>query len=211
MLGGDTVLVAAPDAAGAGLGPGATYVFQRDVDGAKRWGLVARLAAVAYPPSGTIEVRSPPPPKRKNRAKPVQTAQARPAEPAPTPPSEPEPPAVRQRPVEPEPEPPGEPATQPMPEPVPVEAPPSPVPPPRAAPPQPEAVPALEPTADAPPASEGDRYIVAAHMQERQNAIDLATDLRAKGYPAEVYSSHSGFFIVTIARLPLAEARKKRS
>ncbi len=57
LLGSDTLLVAAPDTAGAGLGPGMAYVFQRNVGGSDRWGLVARLTPAAYPPPGAVEVR----------------------------------------------------------------------------------------------------------------------------------------------------------
>ena len=38
----------------------------------------------------------------------------------------------------------------------------------------------------------------------------IAAALRDRGYPSEVHRNHRGFFVVTLARLPFAEARKKR-
>ncbi len=59
--------------------------------------------------------------------------------------------------------------------------------------------------------SEGElRYIAVANMRERPRALDLASSLRERGYPSEVHRNHRGFFVVTLARLPVAEAREKR-
>ena len=287
LLSPSAVLVAAPDVAGAGLGPGATYVFQRDVGGKDRWGLVAKLALGDYPPPGSItvqqlaepssvitpspttvtpaptaEVASPPP--AAEVAPPSQAAAAPPEVADPPPPNVPEPPspsvAALPEVVDPPPvsipEPPS-PSVATLPEvvdppPVSIPEPPSlldvaavppeaadpppltvPDPPPEVVQPPPAEAAVTAPSSAAPSAAEADppnsaaepplgrddgrpasenalRYIAIANMREKPRALALATHLRDRGYPSEVHRNHRGFFVVTLARLPFAEARKRR-
>ncbi len=74
---------------------------------------------------------------------------------------------------------------------------------------------AAEPPRDPPPAAPaadgGARYfIVVATGDDRQSAESFSSGLRAKGYPSEVYWSESGFFVVTLDRLPVDEARTRK-
>ena len=48
-------------------------------------------------------------------------------------------------------------------------------------------------------------------MSEKPRALRIAATLRAKGYSSEVYRNQRGFFVVTLARLPHAEARRLRN
>ena len=57
----------------------------------------------------------------------------------------------------------------------------------------------------------GHRFIVVGNMREEQRAVLWATDLRRKGYRSEVYLNARGYFVVTLDRLPLEEARSKRT
>lgn len=190
LLGSDTLLVAAPDTAGAGLGPGMAYVFQRHVGGSDHWGLVARLAPAAYPPPGAVEVRQLAP-----------AAEASPEEVADAPP--PEPPTSAE----------AEPATE-APEPTAETSEPA------AGDIEPlveEAVAEASTSAEAPSgepaptAGDDPRFIVVANMREKPRALALASDLRGQGYPSEVHRNDRGFFIVTLARLPRVEARRMRA
>ena len=203
LLGSDTLLVAAPDTAGAGLGPGMAYVFQRHVGGSDHWGLVARLAPAAYPPPGAVEVRQLAPP-----------AEAGPEEVAAAPPPEP-PTAAEAEPATEAPEPTAEtsePAAgdiEPRVEEAAAEAPTSVEPEPTAG-----DVPPVEAAAVATPepaAGNDPRFIVVANMREKPRALALASDLRGRGYPSEVHRNDRDFFIVTLARLPRVEARRMRA
>ncbi len=151
LLSPSAILVASPDTAGAGLGPGATYVFQRNVGGTDRWGLVAKLAPDAYPPTGAITVE----PRSERGAGEALAATVA-------------------------------------------------VPPPVAAAPPAEAAP---PIAAAP---QDLLYIAVANMKERPRALALTASLRVKGYASEAHRNRQGFFVVTLARLPAAEARRQR-
>ncbi len=247
LLTSDTLLVAAPDTAGAGLGPGMAYVFQRHVGGSDHWGLVARLTPAAYPPPGSVEVRQLAPAAEAPTAAEVPAAEvpAAKTEPPPEPTvSEAEPPpeetvveappveeAVAEPPVE-------EAAAEPLIEeavdeaPPPTEAEPDDDQPaveetvaeaptaaeaPAAEAPAAEAPAAEAPAAEAPaaetePADPTDlRYIVIANMREKPRALKLAASLRDQGYASEVHRNGRGFFIVTLARLPRAEARRVRA
>ncbi len=53
-------------------------------------------------------------------------------------------------------------------------------------------------------------FIVAATETEEPLAASFAAGLRAKGYPSEVYWSDSGYFVVTLDRLPVDQARRER-
>ncbi len=53
-------------------------------------------------------------------------------------------------------------------------------------------------------------FIVVATETEEPLAASFASGLRAKGYPSEVYWSDSGYFVVTLDRLPADPARQKR-
>ncbi len=196
LLSPSAILVAAPDTAGAGLGPGSTYVFQRNVGGTDHWGLVAKLAPHDYPPAGAVTVE-----QLSETAAPLPSAAA-PPPPAPAVPEAAPPPAATPPP-----------ATAP---PLPEEAasPPSADTPPTGAENRAsdDPVPAADRSDDAiRPAPAGEmRYIVVANMKERPRALGLAASLRAKGYPSEVHRNYRDFFVVTLARLPVAEARKRR-
>ncbi len=277
LLSPGAVLVAAPDVAGAGLGPGATYVFQRNVGGKNRWGLVARLALHDYPPPGSIKVQqlaesppiagsaAPPPAPPPAMAPPPTAAEEVPPPPiattpppvtAPPPIADPpppmnlpepsaDPPVVADPPPMNVPEPTTDVAETPMTVPDPpadvTEPPPDADPPPMNVPePTEEAVPPSAatampspPTAVPPEIEEADeepdpaaeqaashddrpasggalRYIAIANMREKPRALALAESLRERGYASEVHRNHRDFFVVTLARLPFAEAQRKR-
>ncbi len=70
---------------------------------------------------------------------------------------------------------------------------------------------AKEPGDDHRLASDGGlRYIAVANMREQPRALKLASSLRDQGYASEVHRNYRGFFVVTLARLPLADAKKIR-
>ncbi len=265
LLSPSAILVAAPETAGSGLGPGATYVFQRNVGGKNHWGLVAKLALGDYPPPGTVTVQQlsesrPVAPTTGSGVVPLPpvAAEAPPPATAPEPavvpppavptvtslPVASPPPVVASSPPPVAPPPPAVGASPPppvVPSPRPVEAsPPPPVaPPPPAVPPPPvvvapppaeagdtsvvgeavaesserrESVVVAPTDDDRPPVGDGElRYIAVASMRELPHALAFATTLQECGYPSEVHRNHRGFFVVTLARLPLAEAKRQRA
>ena len=285
LLSPNAILVAAPDVADAGLGPGATYVFQRHVGGPDQWGLVAKLAPGDYPPPGAIRVQplvepaiepapaTPPPAALATPPPPVETTAplATGSAPSPTRVVEPLPPAAMPPPAVVAPSPastpppvaaaeenppvaeidpppaaaeegqatteaavmeakvmeskaPADPvaptateAARPVvPPATPIEAPPT---APSTAAEVADARPSPTTLEDKPPTGDDGssapagelRYIAVANMKERPRALALAASLRDKGYPSEVHRNERGFFVVTLARLPRAEARTQRN
>ncbi len=73
------------------------------------------------------------------------------------------------------------------------------------------AAPAPAPTPAPQPATadEGYRFIVAGTMRDRQRAEVLSSDLRAGGFPSEIYLTEAGSYLVTLDRLPSREARRQ--
>ena len=198
MLGSETLLVASPDTAGAGLGPGVAFVFQRHVGGPSHWGLVARLVPAPYPSAGAVEIRRETP----SAGAPDAGRRVVVLPPIELPESGDEAASDDSAVLE------------------------------RASPESPRRGtgegPAMheakdrhdlesgEASADGseqlePSASDGShRFIVVGNMREKQGAVLWATDLRHKGYRSEIYRNTRGYFVVTLDRLPLEEARSKR-
>lgn len=161
LLGRDTLVVAAPEQAGAGLGLGTTYVFRRHVGGADRWGLLAKLAPAPYPPPEAVLIEWQPP------AAGAAEADLR-AE-------------ILDHPL---------------------------VPPENGDPSR--GLEAGGPERPGPQDGDSPLFIVAASMKEARRAVSFAVRLRGQGYPSEVYRTDDGYFVVTLDRLPLDEARRTR-